>query len=443
MDKINKKILFYTSIPRAFRATLIGYLYELSRFHSIILLSEDIDVETQRIVADKTIFPGVEKIIKVDQYKKENIFKKNRRLKELAKNIIKECRPDVIILPGDMYPLFELYLSRFAKKERILNISLQPSNITESFKSSKWVDLTNAFTRFSNFFPFSLRYFFVKTRKSFGHFLYYFILPIFAGEKPFFGKSSFILRKGISGMRDSDYQIALSERDYDIYLREGVLEKKLYILEHPLSREKTREFFFETFLRLDSVLEKTITLLLPSEIDVGFRGKNLKLILKKERENSWVETVLLINKTLSDWKINIKPHPASKNITKIKEKLELISKNIKVIEPQEPIDKYLQMAQVIIELPLSVSTALFTASLQCPDKPIISLDLFKEFYGDIYKNFTGIDYSDTEEDLLKKLNLIKTGKYKKENKKPGITKKYKSFSGANDMLEFLYFNREK
>ena len=437
-----KRVLFYTSIPRSFRTTLIGYLYEISQVYPTILLSEKLDSETEKALLNKEFFPKLENIIPVQQFtgRKKNLFSKNIYFYKLAKKVVKEYKPDIVIAINDVYP-FEMYLMRFSQKIKSLNIALQPSNVASSEVTEKWVDLINAYLRFSNSLPLWLRLFIVKCRKYFGHFLYYWFLPITVGEKPFFGKSSYILRKGNSGMRDADYQIVFSKRDYDIYLKDGVPAEKLYILSHPLAR-KTKEFFKKVYFNKFKKYKgdtKVIRLMLPEDTVLGFKKENYSLISKKEREKEWIETVKSISQFLPEWKIYIKPHSDTKNFNQIKEKLESLSKNIEVVNSQEPADKYIEMADAIIGLPLSSSTTLFTASLQCPEKPILSLDFHQEILGDYYKDFEGIEYIDSEKNFINILKLIRDNKYKK---KQGELKKEelreKEFLNTVELLEYLF-----
>jgi len=437
-----KRVIFYTNSPRAFRTTLIGNLYETCQAYPTVLLSEKLDSETEIILQNKELFPKLENIVAVRQFtgEKKNLFSKNRCLFKLAKNIIQEHKPDIVISSSDTHSLFELYLTRFAKKAKALNISIQDTLVaTESTQIARYIDLINVHLRFPNFLPLFIRLFLVKCRKYFGHFLYYWILPLIVGEMPFFGKSSYILRKGNSGMRDADYQIALSKRDYDILLKDGVPAEKLKILSHPLSRE-TKEFFEKVYFNQfkNQVKEKkVITLLLP-EVELVFKRKDWSLISRKEIEKKWMETISLIKEILPDWDILIKPHPDFKNLPEIKKKLESISKNIKVTNPGEPVDKYIELADVVVGLPLSSSTALFTASLQCPEKPIISLDFHQEILGDVYKSFEGVEYVDNKKRFLDILKMVRENKYRKKqmiNKtKPGL----KEFSDTVEIIKYLF-----
>lgn len=443
-NKKIKKVLFYTHTPRAFRSTLIGHLYEISQVYPTILLSEKLDSETEEALRNKELFPKLEKIIPVSQFTgpKMNLLAKNRYLCELAENITQNYKPDIVISASDTHSFFELYLMRFAKRIKAINIAIQPT-MTAGKKSTLRVDLNNAYLRFPSFLPLWFRLYLVKIRKYFGHFIYYWILPLMVGEKPFFGKSSHILRKGNSGMRDSDYQIVFSKRDCDIYLKDGVPAEKLYILSHPLFR-KTREFFEMAYLNRFKKIKKTekiATLMLPEE-EPGFRRKDYSLILKKERERNWIETVKLISQTLLGWEIYVKPHPDIKNFSKIKKDLESLFANIEVLNPQESADKYIEIAEVIIGLPLSASTTLFTASLQSPGKPIISLDFHQELLGDVYKDFEGIEYIDTKEKFINILETIRDNEYQKRYQKHPEELRPREFPNTVEILKYLLQKKE-
>ncbi len=440
-----KKVLFYTNAIRVFRATHIGHLYEIAQKYPTILLSEKLDSETEKIINDKKFFPKLEKIIPVDQYlkKRQNFWaeiKQNRKLHKLARETVSHYKPDILIALSDIHSLFEMYLFRFAKRAGALKIVIQPSNIGNSKTAEKWVDFQNIYLRFPEFLPFWLRLFLVKCRKYFGHFLYLWVLPLSVGEWPFLGKASYILRKGNIGMGDSDYLIVFSKKYYDVFLKDGVPPEKLYILAHPLAR-KNREFFEKVFFNKSKKEKKTgnvVLLLFPIE-EIGFRRKDYSLIREEERYKKWKEIAILISKNLPDWKIIVKPHPDLENMNKIKSLFSFNPGNIEIVDSKEQVDKFIEMADIIIGLPLSSSTTIFTASLQCPEKPILSLDFLQEVFGDYYKNFEGIEYIDNEQDFIKVLELVRSKKYKKEIPKNKLGKMAKNeFSDTVEMFENLF-----
>lgn len=194
-NKKIKKVIFYTHIPRAFRSTLIGYLYEISQIYPTILLSEELDIKTEKVTKNKKLFPKLERIIPIGQYTgpKTNIFSKNRYLCKLAKKVINDNKPDIVISATDIC-IFDMYLMRFSK-ERSVNIIIQSSNTEEMKKVALYIDLMNAYLKIPIFLPYWIRIFFVKCKKYLGHFVYHWFMPLISGQLPFFGKSSFILKK--------------------------------------------------------------------------------------------------------------------------------------------------------------------------------------------------------------------------------------------------------
>ena len=438
-----KKVIFYTSIIRSFRTALIGHLYEIAQVYPVILLSEDLDDKLKKILGNKNLFPKLEAIVYVHQFSgpSKNIFKRNYDLYKLAKRIIFEHRPDIVITPGDTYP-FEMYLLRYAKKIGALNISLQPSNIMEGNDYRKSVDLTNSYLRFPRFLPFFVRLFLTKCRKYAGHFLYYWVMPLLVGERPFWGRSSFVLRTGNFGMRDADYQIVFSKIDFDIHIQGGVPVNKLRILAHPLKRGIN---FFKDYLlpkEKDNYKEgkNIITLLLPPDW-MGFRKKDFSLISEQERLKTRKEIISLTAEILKDWKIFVKPHPALKNFAEIKNIFESISGLVEVVNPKEPIDKYVAISDAIIGMPKANTTALSFASLAYPEKVVAALDFDKELLGDFYKDFEGVEYIENKDKFIQLLELIKNGKFKKQAEVKNTEIKKEEFVNFVDLVNSLFLEK--
>ena len=441
MEKGIKKIIFYSHTPRIFRTTLIGHLYEISQIYPVILLSEELDDEIKEILRNKKLFPKLEKIIPVEQFtgKKMNLFFQNRQLFKLAKNVIQEYKPDIVISPSDTHSLFELYLARFAKEARALVISIQCTLVNEIAQIARLVDLTNAHLKFPSFLPLGFRLFLVKYRKYLGHLLYYWILPLLVAERPFFGKSSYILRKGVSGMRDADYQTVFSKKYYDIFINDGIPVEKLCILSHPLERE-TKKLFEKISVAKNNYknIKNTVTLLIPAD-EIGFKKEDQSLISEEERLKIRMEIVRLVTEVLRDWKVFIKPHPDLKNFSEIKNIFESISDFVEVVNPLEPSDKYVQISNIIIGLPKSISTVLFTASLRYPEKTIISLDFHQELLGDAYKNFDGVEYIKSKEKLCKVLQLIRDNKFHKKSKIQAGSTGVRNNKELSNSLEMIYY----
>lgn len=440
-----KKILFYIANYFVFRSGPIGYLYDVCQEFPTVFLSEKLDQETEKIIEDKIFFPKLEKIIPIKQFtgEKKNLFEKNLYLHGLAKKVLLEEKPDIIICSSDTHSLFELYLMRFAKKKemknkikknKILKITVQTGNVGDNKIIEKRVDLTNAYLRFPNFLPLFLRIFLVKIRKYLGHILYYWIFPVLVGEMPFFGKSSHILYKGNSGMRDSDFQTVFSKNDFDIFIKDGVSKEKLYIVSHPLQGE-SRRFFEIAFWGKKEISKnrKIITVLLPED-RIGFRRKDDSLISEENIFTVRKEILKLIAGILDDWIIYLKPHPDIVDLERFLNPFLGFGNNIIIADKNDPLDKYIEASDIILELPLAAGTALFTASLQCPEKTIISLDFHKEILGDYYKGSELIEYVDNWDDFSKLLLKIRDGKYQK---KLNNAAQNEGFPGMSELLNSL------
>lgn len=443
MKKKEKKhrVVFCTGILRAFRTTSIANLYEISQIFPVILLSEKLDSETEEILKDKKLFPKLEEIVPVEEVselQKNNLFLRNRHAYKLAKQIIQKYKPTMLVLGSD-YCLFDIYLMRFAEKNKAINVVLNSDlRFWKAREMSLRTDLTHAYLHFPSFLPFDFRIFLTKVRKYCGYLLYNFFLPLSVGQAPFWGKSSRILYT-ISGMR-ADWRIVFSREDYNLSLEEGVPQEKIILLEHPLKREITKKFFKQVYLfDLGKKIKsdaKVITLLCPEE-PYGFKRKDCSLIREEEMQKNRIEIIDLIVNNLAGWKIFIKPHPATTKAEELRNIFEAISPCITFTNPSEPMDKYIEMSDVIAGLP-PASSALFTASLQCPEKPVLSLDLPpQEILGDCYKNSGLVEYVDSKEAFIKLLEMIKNNKYHKEK-----DLKSEGFSDTAEVIEYLLKNKK-
>jgi len=449
-ENISPKVLFCFENPRLFRTTLIGYLYELAQVWPVAVIGPahlgKADAETKELLYDKKRFPKLEEINLIKMPYWGSVFEKNSNLHRKLKNIITRYRPDIIIAPTDM-SLMGLYLMRFGKKIGAVNLTLQSGfKMGETKDFANYSYLMNVRSKWT-YLPLPIRALLVKLRRYFGHFLYYWILPLTVGEKPFWGKSSSILIKGSSGMRDADYSAVFSKRDYDLAVKDGVPKEKLYILDHPLQIKKIRSFFRKVIssqnYQKSRKKAKVFTLMFPTE-KTGFKKDSLSLIPKEKVQESRLRIIDSIAKTLKDYELFIKPHPAIAALPEVEKKeidqslrnIQAISEKVKVVSPLEPADKYIEMSDVIIGIP-PASTALYTALLQCPRKIILSLDLEKELLGDSYKDFEEIEYIDNQKNLEETLKLIRSGKYNKKNSKK-MVKSPKSFTSTVDLVKYLY-----
>lgn len=403
----------------------------------MVLLSEELDSRTKEILNDKTLFPNLKEIIPISQFagEKTNLWAKNRYLYNLAKYLIFRHQPDIIILDNDMC-LFEMYLLRFAKKINAMNICFQGGFLTgPRGPLAMRLNLENAYLKMPRFLPLGIKLLLAKLRKRLGHIIYYWILPLTVGQMPFLGKSSYMLWQGNIGMRDGDCYVVFSKRDFDICVEDGTPPEKLYILSHPLLRQ-TRKFFetayFSDMKKKDNGNAKILTIMLSPD-EISFRRDDYSLIAREELLKGRAEIIALIVKILKDWKIFIKPHPATENTQELIRIFESISDNIKVADQTKLADELIEISDAILSFPPS-STTIFTSPMQCPGKPVLSLDLQKELLGDSFKGFSEIEYIDNKEKLITALESIRDGQYQKKNNNH---LQPEGFSSAIELLDFL------
>lgn len=430
------KVLFQATNRNTFRATLVGYLYEIAQKHQVVLFTEDVDSWTKKILGDKNLFPGLEKIIFFDPPFYGDIFQKNYQLSKMSKKLIKDFKPDIVITPEDIWPM-SLYLLRFAKEKGILTLALQDGfRIAESKKLYLWSCLTNSNLNMPDFLPLSLRMLLVKMKKHFGHFLYYWILPLTAGQMPFLGKTSFVFWDMSPGLRDADYSAVFSKRDYDLAIKDGVPSEKLFILGHSLEHKVARELFEKAYFAdgMVKAQEKAITIMWPEE-KIGFKEDDYSLIPEDKIREARVRVVRLMSEKLAGWTIFVKPHPSEKQFSKIKEPLGAVA-NVAVVEPSEPADKYIAISKVIVGFS-PPSTALFTASLQSPEKIILYIDTNREFLGGAYKNFPGIEYISSEEKLAEVLDSVRKATYQRKQSFAATA----DFPDASELISYIYDKR--
>ncbi len=438
-DNTSLTVLFYTSHVRTFRSLLIGYLYEICQVYRVILLAEELDSKTEEILKDKEYFPKLEEIIPIRQFtgQKKNLLMAHRYCCELAKKLIQDYKPNIVITIGS-YP-FESYLRRFAREINAINISTWEPFLVKKI----WHLLFSAYhnRRAPSFLPLRGKILFIKTRKYLGHFLYYWVLPLLMGQKPFLGEPSCIFDGDYSGLKGLDHLFVLLRRDYEILINDGMPAKRLYVLAHPLARGKSRRFlkevYFPYILSVRKDEGKALTLMLPPNQIAARRGDFLLIPEEKVQKNR-IEIVTLITKILKGWQIFIKPHPLTKSIEKISRIYRAISPAIKMIGPLDIAENYIGISDVIIELP-PISTATFVASLQFPEKPILSLDLQQEIFGDTHKNVNGIEYINSKERFIDALELIRDDKYKNKHK---AESEASDFFDINELINHLFSRKD-
>lgn len=428
--------MVYTSGQWIFRTTGIGNLYEIANHFPVVLLSEKLDEETEKALRNKKWFPYLEEIIPVEQFggEKRSMFQKNKYLAKLAKEAVLRHRPAMVISITDTYP-FDMYLMREAKKIGAKTVCLQSALHAVSLQEVPYfVDRINALSLFPDYLPLFLKLGLVKIRKLAGYALYNFILPLAAGRMPFLGTGVSLYSP--SGFK-ADYHIAYSKDDCELNLREGLSSNKIFILKHPLARSFSRKIFEAAYfskIRRKKTKGKTLTILFPSEM-IGFRKKNRSIIGKEESKRNILRILSLVALMMKKWKILVKVHPTTRLSDEEKKEIQSISKDIVISSSSDPMDRFIETSDMIVGTD-EPSTAIFTAVLQCPEKPILAIDLFGRIHGCYYEGLLGVEYIDNREKLVRVLSLVKNNKYRKKavKKEPFSKSEFKS---AVDMIDSL------
>jgi hypothetical protein len=390
------KILFYTDIPRSFRSNLSAFAAEIFKVHNLVLLAEDIG---------ENPFLGA-KMIQVNQYStKESLIAKNRRLAKLAKKVIEEERPDIVIAQGDYF--FESYLRREARKRGIVTLSAMGPFFVNNLKE---------FVKYRYHMTTKGRgMLFAKIKKWAGHFLYYWILPILASRPPFIGHESSVLWNP-ARKKGADYYFVYSEKDRQVLKNSGADISNVLILTHPTAGRKISE-----------PDRKTITIMEDGKPYLVKRN-DFSLISEKKRREYKKEVVKTVAEILNEWKIYVKPHPkdSEERIEQMKEDFAGLAE---VAGKDEPAEEYIKKS--FATLNYVAGMAVFSAVLM--QRPVIAVDWQEEFMADFYKDSEDVEYADTKEKLISILKRMESGEYsksKKELKKQG-------FSSIVELLNYI------
>jgi len=425
-------ILFYTDVPRIFRTSLIGYLYEIARVFPVVLLSEHLDRESEKALKEKALFPRLKKIIPVGQHGTQGLWTDYRRLHNLAKEVVESYPPSMVIATG-AFP-FENYLRKYAKRKGAVTISAIGPIYGETKKRNAYHILNATYVRTPSFLPSFAQKAMILARKYTAHFLYYWILPLSLGKAPFIKQPSFPLMGRYERYKGgADYYVVNLKMDCEALTCEGVPKEKLLLIDHPLagpSRVLFEKIYFTHARRAKNIGKKKATIIWPYD-EVGFRDDTHALISESVIKETNKKIVLTTLNILRGWKIIVKAHPARPDASRIKNIFKKYA-NIEVVNPLDPIDEYIETSDIIIG-PSPVSTTLYTASLQCPQKPILSIDLHKLLLGDSFRHIKGIDYIDKEKEFMAALISIRDGAYQKKKD----NSEEKTFPGIMDAIRFI------
>lgn len=406
------KIIFYGNTLRAFRTTLIWYFYEVCQKNECYLVLNEVDEQTRCFLSNKEHFPGLRKIIihKCILSFDLEVLTFNRNIYKLAKELIYEYKPDVVICSSDWHSLFEMYLLRFAKRKHILRITLEDTLADDVKRIRKYYNLLYNVNYKNLYFLKPLFNLLIKTKVLSKHYFVYWVCPILNFDLPLNGLSSYIRLIGNSGMRDTNMHIVFKENFID-FLNSGTPDYKLLINEHPIKRigQSIIDCYFQIIYpkELFSNKKNNIVLLL-SNIEVGFDINTYSIISNEKKREERIKIIKTVAEKFPTFNIIIKAHPNIKNLAEYQIP---IADNIIIIDKDICVEAIIYYAQIIIDLPTPYSTATYFASLLYPQKIVLSIDTLKEFCGDYFKNYDGIEYIDDFEKLTDYLHKIRNDTY--------------------------------
>ncbi len=439
------RILFYPHSARAFSSSLIGHLAELSREFPVVLVTSRLHPSYARLLEDHLLFPKLERVEVVSGlgYSVSQLIRGNRRWHQLAVDLVRQTQPGLVVTENDMSGLFDMYLLRAARKHGAACLTIQGMLQQPDTAIQKFVELLHVSSDSTGpGLKRVLRLGYFRTRKWLGHFLVHYLLPWSVGERALAGRSSYVLRTGASGLRDSSLNLVPSPQAFRAHLASGVPAGKLAILPHPLNRLPHELYFVSAdagpAARPPSGARTILVLL--SSVQVGFRAVDHALISREERRQTRLEIVLLLHRIFPDWQIVVKPHPDCARLEVVEEYFSAVRDLVTILPPAVPVEPHLKHSDIILDLPLSVTTTLFTAACAYPAKPVISANVAREFYGDHYRDYPEIDYVESMAELETLLRNIRSGVYCKTAPvaaPPGL----RTFATTNDAVHYLLLSR--
>lgn len=408
-------ILFYTDIRRTFRTTLIGYLYQICLHRRVVLLTETLDDETERLLADRTLFPGLIDIVHVGQYDTtvEGLLARYRRLARFARDIVQTWRPSVVFASG--VNVFEHSLRRYTKEicggACIGNIG--QLTIREPGEMVLTLNLHSAYARFPPWLPGSVRICLARLRRWLAHCVYYVVVPITTGSRPFLGVNG-IHRVDYTRMRGLDFTFVFTRDNQGMLLRSGMAHDKLLVIPHPM-KPGAADAVWQAYgigaqmrCKEIQVRPRIVTCFLEVESYAGFRRDDLSLIPDDELFASRTQVIGALVSALPDWEIRIKPHPssaASQQYERVRHTIEALSHRIVWVSPSDAADRHIEASGAVVGFP-PASTTIYSAVMLCPGIPAMVVDVNRELRGDAYRGMKGVVTVDTWSELAARLATL-------------------------------------
>ncbi len=404
-------ILFYTDIKRIFRSNFIGYLHQVCLHRRVILLVEDMDGKTERLLDDPELFPGLIAQIHVGQYNSpgEGMIARHRRMSRLARELVETWRPSAVFAAGAN--LFEHYLRRHAKRVcGATNIGCACVIMVHQMRDAfLLMELHAADNRFYAWLPRSVRRILARSRRWLAQFVYYVVAPLATGRMPFFGVNG-IYKIDDTRLRNMDVSFVFTRKEQKMLTNSGAPSSQLKVIPHPLKPGAADPIWraLGIFPSTPRDWPRILTCFLHIEKNLAFRRDDLGLIPDDLIYPSRVKVIKALADTLPDWEIRIKPHPmseASPIYEGVRQAITDISNRIVWVSPDDPADLQIAASGALVFFPPG-SAAIYTAILQRPGIPTLMVDVNRELRGDCCLGLAGVVTIDSWQELNDRLTTL-------------------------------------
>jgi len=396
---------------------LIGYLHQVCLHWRVVLLTEELDEETERLLADPTLFPGIVGRIRINQYDGagEGLMARNRRMSRLAREIVDTWRPSVVFASGG--DLFEHYLRRYAKQAcGAINISCSGVSLMRHMRDSILLyNLHSAETRFPAWLPRSVRRAFARAWRQIAQFVYYVVVPLTAGQRPFLGVNG-IYQIDETRFGNMDIAIVFTRDNQEMLMRDGAPTGRVLVVPYPIKPGAADPIWraLSIYPSTSRYWPKVLTSFFLIQRNFAFRRDNYTLIPDNPLYASRVSVIKALLAMLPGWEIRIKPHPmsaASPIYEDIRRTITALSNRIVWVPPDDPADRHIAASGAVVCFP-PASTTIFSAITQRPGIPALMVDINRELMGDGCLGLHGVVTIDSLRELNDRLATLAAGTWR-------------------------------
>lgn len=411
----DEPVFFYTSSRRIFRSILIGYLYQVCQRRKVVLLTEELDSEINGLLTNRDLFPGIVEQVKIGQFEcaSESLIARQRRMSNLALDLVETWRPGVVFIPG--VDLFEHYLRRYAKQnvDAFTIDCIGWLGVSSAREIPLLLDLHIAGERFSSRLPLALRLGLARSRRFLSQFVYYILTPMLAGRSPFFGVNG-IYRLDYTRLRNADVSVVFTRANQEMLVRNGAPPDKIRVVPHPMKSGLPNELksvsgFYFPNEQPEST--KVLTCFLDIKKHWGFTRDTLEPIPDEVLYASRAEVIKTIVAALPGWEVRIKPHPtsqSSQNYTAVQQAILQISGKVIWVSPDEPAEDHILSSNVILGFP-PASAVLYSSAIMRVGMPIIMVDVNRELRGDGCIGVDGVVTVSSLRELKEQIKAVADG----------------------------------